>query len=189
MMSQRFDHSSCEYYEDDEIQRVCLPYKYYETDGDGRRVLLGEEGDENHEDETSGEELSMYFFLPTQRGGLPALLRQLSGEKLLRWIRKKTPFTEHKVPTPDGKTVYTVRYAVTVTLPKFSVESDVGMVQALKNLGMRDMFSPSEAELGGMAEGGGGKSGLFVAGVAHKAAMRVDELGTEASAVGYIVSN
>lgn len=134
----------------------------------------------------------MYFFLPTQRGGLPALLKQLSGEKLLSWIRKKTPFTQHKVPTHDGRTIYQVQYIVGVSIPKFTVESgNVDMVSALSSLGVRNLFSQSDAEIGGMTEGGGedGKNGLFVNRVAHRAAMQVNELGTEASALGLMVGD
>jgi len=186
----------CEYYEDDEIQRICLPYKLYECDAKGQKLYTEKKEIqydlENYDYEcvdhdrdcadtraTNGPELSMYFFLPRTQVGLPALLRQLNGEKLLGWIRKRTPFVHHTVRAPDSNELYEIYYDVWVTLPKFSTQSEADLKDALREIGVDELFSQGRAVLSGIADGA---EGLFAAALLHKTVVSVNELGTEASA-------
>lgn len=65
---------------------------------------------------------------------------------------------------------------VDLTLPRWNTASDLGLVRALTNLGMAELFGP-QADLSGIAPG------LFVSDAVHRANITVDERGTEAAAV------
>jgi serpin B len=71
---------------------------------------------------------------------------------------------------------------VALTLPRFEVESDFGLADALAALGMPEAFT-SGADFSGMT---GGRD-LFIAEVVHKAFVSVDEAGTEAAAATAVV--
>lgn len=71
---------------------------------------------------------------------------------------------------------------VSLTMPKFEVESDFSLAQALAAMGMPDAFS-SDADFSGMT----GERDLFIADVVHKAFVSVDEAGTEAAAATAVV--
>ncbi|CAN8033106.1 unnamed protein product [Ixodes persulcatus] len=63
---------------------------------------------------------------------------------------------------------------VKIQLPKFDLKTEYGLVPALKNLGVRSIFS--DADLSGIT----GDAGLRVSEVEHKAAIEVNEEGTVA---------
>jgi serpin B len=71
---------------------------------------------------------------------------------------------------------------VTLTMPKFRVESDFGLAKTLQTMGMTDAFS-SNADLSGMD----GTQELFIQDVVHKAFVDVDEAGTEAAAATAVI--
>jgi serpin B len=71
---------------------------------------------------------------------------------------------------------------VALSLPKFEVESDFSLVEALTAMGMPDAFSDA-ADFSGMT----GSRDLFIAEVVHKAFVSVDEAGTEAAAATAVV--
>jgi serpin B len=71
---------------------------------------------------------------------------------------------------------------VALSLPKFEVESDFSLVDALAAMGMPDAFSDA-ADFSGMT----GNRDLFIAEVIHKAFVSVDEAGTEAAAATAVV--
>jgi serpin B len=74
---------------------------------------------------------------------------------------------------------------VNLTMPRFNIESEFNLKQALSDLGMPVAFSDSEADFSGMD----GKRDLYISDVVHKAYVSVDEKGTEAAAAtGVIVS-
>ncbi|UPW00638.1 serpin family protein [Halorussus gelatinilyticus] len=73
----------------------------------------------------------------------------------------------------------TTEALVDLALPKFKVDSSVGLVEALKSLGVERAFGPS-ADLSGMSAEE--DSGLSVSDVRHRSVVSVDERGTEAAA-------
>jgi len=71
---------------------------------------------------------------------------------------------------------------VSLTLPKFTVDTSADLVPVMKALGVTDLFGP--ADLSGIA----GRPGeLFCSALVHQAVITVDEEGTEASAASAAV--
>ena len=71
----------------------------------------------------------------------------------------------------------TARYQVTLSLPRFRLETAFDLVPVLRQLGVRQAFT-EHADFGGITEA----VRLAIDAVAHKAYIDVDELGTEAAA-------
>jgi serpin B len=107
-----------------------------------------------------GERLSMYVFLPELRAGLAAFRRKLNDRDWSAWMQKfrKT----------EG----------TIALPRFKLEYDVTLNEALQTLGMADAFDSRRANFEGMGAGA-----LKIDEVRHKTFVEVNEEGTEAAAV------
>jgi serpin B len=73
---------------------------------------------------------------------------------------------------------------VALTLPRFEFEATVdGLVDALKQLGMRAAFSPGAADFTGITA----IPELYVSDVIHKSFIALDEDGTEAAAATAII--
>jgi serine protease inhibitor len=72
---------------------------------------------------------------------------------------------------------------VTLTMPRFKFESQFGLKDTLAEMGMRDAFSPDDADFSGMT----GNPELFISDVVHKAFVAVDEAGTEAAAATAVI--
>jgi len=111
-----------------------------------------------------GKDLSMVVLLPNKVDGLAELEKGLSAARVAALIGK---LGERSLP---------------VSLPKFKMTSQFGLVPVLQKMGMRDAFTPA-ADFSGMA---GGK-GLFITAVIHKAFVDVNEEGTEAAAATAVV--
>ena len=71
---------------------------------------------------------------------------------------------------------------VSLTMPKFEFESELGLKITLSDMGMPLAFTPS-ADFSGMT----GRPELFVTEVVHKAFVSVDEAGTEAAAATAVI--
>ncbi len=103
------------------------------------------------------DKLSMVILL--HEGGPAAIEKQLSVERLEQWLK-------------GGQ-----RKEVEVFLPRFEVTLRFALADALQALGIKLAFS-KEADFSGM----NANRDLFLAAVAHKAFVAVDEKGTEAAA-------
>ncbi|XP_037035592.1 alaserpin-like isoform X2 [Bradysia coprophila] len=105
-------------------------------------------------------DMSLFVILPNKRTGLAQL---------------ETRLKDINIKDLSGK-MY--RSEVEVSLPKFKIEFEVSLVDALKKLGMTDMFSQS-ADFSGLLET---TEPLYVSDVVHKAFIDVNEEGAEAAA-------
>jgi serpin B len=105
-----------------------------------------------------GRELSMVILLPDE-GAFDAFERSLDAERV-------------------GAIVNDLTYqGIALTMPKFEVESDFSLTEALAKMGMPIAFS-MDADFSGMD----GTRELYIGKVLHKAFITVDEAGTEAAA-------
>jgi serpin B len=108
--------------------------------------------------------LSMVVLLPKNQKGLTAIEEQMTGEKLAGWMGQ---LNSQKVK---------------VFIPKFKLETQFSLADALKELGMPRAFG-SGAEFGGMSTA----EPLNISDVIHKAFVEVDEQGTEAAAATGVI--
>ncbi|KRX76977.1 Serpin B9 [Trichinella sp. T6] len=106
------------------------------------------------------EYLKMFVLLPKSGKTLSELQQKFNGESLLSLVSK-------------------VRGAeVEVTIPKMKFDKQMNLVEALKKLGIEDLFNPEKADLSGISV----KEKLHVSDIAHKAYLEFNEEGTEAAA-------
>ena len=105
----------------------------------------------------------MLIILPNVASNLPDVEKRITGEMIreglgnLRWIGPH----------------------VDVYLPRFKIEFETGLEDALKAMGVSSLFDPMTANLTGMIE----TENVAVSSVIHKAVIEVNEEGTEAAAV------
>ncbi|MGF1578550.1 MAG: serpin family protein, partial [Gemmataceae bacterium] len=113
-----------------------------------------------------GNELSMVVIVPQDPNGLPALVKNLTAEKLDGWVKKMN------------------KRNVFVYLPKFKLETNYQLIKPLKSLGMREAFVEPDprggADFSGMTSSM--RRDLYISKVIHKAFVEVNEKGTEAAA-------
>jgi serine protease inhibitor len=107
--------------------------------------------------------VSMYVFLPDEEKGLDQFEKRLTPENWDLWMRS--------FQSNPGD----------LTLPRFKVEWESGLNQALKALGMAEAFDPSRADFSQMAKVKPGD--LFISDVRQKSWCEVNEEGTVAAAV------
>ncbi len=73
--------------------------------------------------------------------------------------------------------------SVTLSMPKFKLESSFGLSETMKTLGMTDAFTPGIADFSGMED----TRSLYISDLLHKAYVDVNEEGTEAAAATAVV--
>ncbi len=116
-----------------------------------------------------GADLSMIILLPMadlERSTLSDLEQKLSPENLHSWLEKLDQAASEET---------------SVDLPRFETTESLDLTNDLMALGMASTFS-SNADFSGMDP----KTNLFITDVLHKAFLKVDEAGTEASAAASI---
>ena len=109
-----------------------------------------------------GARVSMYIFLPTPNVSLGELQASLTAANWESWIKQ---------------------FAMTkgeIAIPRFKVEYEVGLNDALIALGMGIAFDPDRADFTGIVEG---PDRAYISRVKHKTFAEVNEEGTEAAAV------
>lgn len=109
-----------------------------------------------------GGRASMYIFLPAKTSNLSAFQKSLTADVWETWMK------EFKQTEGD------------LSLPRFKVEYEITLNDALKALGMGVAFDEGRANFRGMIEAGGN---VFISQVKHKTFAEVNEEGTEAAAV------
>ena len=109
-----------------------------------------------------GKRVSMYIFLPTEGSSLDEFHRALTHEGWEGWLNK---FKE-----TEGD----------IVIPRFKVEYEVDLNDALKAMGMGEAFDADRADFSGMAQT---SQRIFINKVKHKTFAEVNEEGTEAAAV------
>jgi len=113
-----------------------------------------------------GREFAMTVLLPSDVDGLAALEEQISTKKLDRWLAKLR------------------MKSVSVALPKFTIDpsQSIDLVPVLGEMGTRLAFDPNAADFTMIANPPDPEDRLFLNHVRHKALVKVDEKGTEATA-------
>lgn len=112
-----------------------------------------------------GKELSMVIVVP-DAGRFAEVEGQLGPELMGKAIAALTP------------------QMLSLTLPKWKVESSFSLKRELEALGMTDAFSLALADFSGIH---GGVEPLYISSVIHKAYVSVNEQGTEATAATAVV--
>jgi len=111
-----------------------------------------------------GDELSMVILLPAS-GNFESFEKELEAQRV------------------DAIIGDMQNTQVTLTMPQFKFESQFSLKDTLAEMGMRDAFSPDDADFSGMT----GNRELFISDVVHKAFVAVDEAGTEAAAATAVI--
>jgi serine protease inhibitor len=106
--------------------------------------------------------VSMYVFLPKTGVSLDELQKSLTASNWDSWMKQ---FVQ-----TQGE----------ISVPRFRVEYEVGLNDALKALGMGVAFDPNRADFTGIVQG---SENAFISRVKHKTFAEVNEEGTEAAAV------
>jgi len=106
--------------------------------------------------------VSMYVFLPKAGVSLDELQKSLTASNWDSWMKQ---FVQ-----TQGE----------ISVPRFKVEYEVGLNDALKSLGMGVAFDPNRANFTGIVQG---SENAFISRVKHKTFAEVNEEGTEAAAV------
>ena len=92
---------------------------------------------------------------------------------------------EDLVSSLDGAKLYEIlsspqkEFRVETQIPKFEIEYEAQLGDALKSMGMKDLFDPDLADLSGIGKSAGK---LFIGSVIQKTYISVDENGTKAAA-------
>lgn len=107
-----------------------------------------------------GRRFSMYLFLPRPESNLAAFQQTLTAESWEAWLGQ---FSRQKG---------------SIQLPKFKVEYETSLINALKALGMEVAFRDGQAEFADLSD-----QDVAVSEVKHKTFLEVNEAGTEAAAV------
>ena len=130
--------------------------------GGGRFPYTLREGYQAVQIPYTGDQVDLLVVLPDE-GRFGAIEDQLSTE-FLEIVREE-------METHD----------VSLAMPHFDFDSEIDLVRAFQTMGMTDPFSGA-ADFSGMVEG----DGLFISAAQHKGTIKVDEIGTEASAATMI---
>ncbi len=109
----------------------------------------------------SGDAFCMTILMPDEAGQIGSVVDDLTDTNWDRWISGLGPGEMH------------------VSLPKFTLEFELALNDALKALGMEVAFNPMEADFTRMYPEGG----VWIDTVLHKTFVEVNEEGTEAAAV------
>lgn len=129
-------------------------FDYFKTSGfQALRLPYGED-----------EQMAMVLFLPNEDASLDEFQKQLNQANWSSWMGL--------FETKEGS----------LLLPRFTMEYEKSLNQALTDLGMGVAFEAGIADFSGMAATGTAGD-IYISDVKHKTFIQVDEAGTEAAAV------
>ena len=103
----------------------------------------------------------MLIVLPNHRKGLRALETPAVANRVLNVL--------------DGRMA---NLTLEVAIPKFRIHGSLALKDAMKKMGMTDLLDKKHADLSGISS----KNDLYLSDAFHKAAIEIDEQGSEASA-------
>jgi len=127
--------------------------KYFYSEGDGFQAVSLPYG---------GGQVSMYLFLPAKGSSLTEFQKKLNAANWDSWMRG--------FALTDGE----------IAVPRFKVEYEIELTDALKALGMEIAFNPGRADFSGIIKG---SANVVISEVRHKALAEENEEGTVAAAV------
>ena len=149
-------------------EKIEWPFGYAAFDATGKPTRGDDRNLQVLEMPYAGKELSMFVLLPSKHDGLPALEKQLSQERLDKWLGEVTP------------------QEVAVQMPKFKMETEFALKPTLMAMGMPTPFTMGRADFTGLSDSP--EAYLFyISAVQHKAFVEVNEKGTEAAAATVVV--
>jgi serine protease inhibitor len=105
-------------------------------------------------------ELGMYIFLPKETSNLKQFNQQLTDDNWQEWLSQ--------MRSQQG----------TITLPRFKLEYETQLNDVLMSLGMKKIFTPSQADFSQMTD-----ISVALDSIKHKTFIEVNEEGTEATGV------
>jgi serpin B len=105
-------------------------------------------------------ELGMYIFLPKETSNLKQFNQQLTDDNWQEWLSQ--------MRSQQG----------TITLPRFKLEYETQLNDVLMSLGMKKIFTPSQADFSQMTD-----TSIALDSIKHKTFIEVNEEGTEATGV------
>jgi len=113
------------------------------------------------------DDLSMVVILPMEKAGLTVLEESLSLSDLQEILQELRDAQPSKVK---------------VGIPRFRVEYSASLVEPYQNMGMKDAFSATDADFGGITGQENAKGLIWIDQIQHKAFLEVNEEGSEAAA-------
>jgi len=114
------------------------------------------------------EHLEMVFVLPSERFGLQKLEKSLTGSKIFHLIDQCRKWLVNVGPMLHDEHYYHLKLQFKVSIPKFKMETTLGLVETLKQLGLSEMFSDC-ADFSKISS----DDQLMVSDVVHKAFLEV----------------
>lgn len=115
------------------------------------------------------DRLCMLILLPWKTRHLSSVFDKLADYSIEMIIDELHRYDQYEDPDENE---------VELSLPKFTINSDLSLNTVLETMGINDLFLPEKANLSKMSH-----EPIFVSNVIHKAVIEVNEVGTEAAAV------
>lgn len=117
--------------------------------------------------------------LPNEGVDLYDYIAQMDGDTLSQWGKNQI---EYDIIEESAEETVVDQHITNLSFPKFEYSREYDLDDALKKMGLSDLFDPKTADLSEMAEGEQGDL-LFLQNVKQKAEIFVDEVEVKAAAV------
>lgn len=138
-------------------------------DGGNVQTYPAKDGFQIAEIPVKGDRLSMVVIAPRDIAGLAAIEAKLTGENVTAWLGKLQ------------------KRSVDVALPRFKMETNYGLGEALQAMGMKKAFQEGVANFSAMTTSSNPQDSLYIGKVLHKAFVEVNEKGAEAAAATAVI--